>query len=195
MAVREGLLALLREGPRHGYQLKTEFEAATGGVWPLNVGQVYTTLDRLERDGMVQVQHTAASGTSDGGDGGPAAQKTYALTAAGEAEVRAWWDAVAADGPPPRDELMLKVLMAVGAGRDEALRVVTHQRTVLLTHLQRIRRERTAAGAEAAEASADADDRLAVRLVSEALIARAEADLRWLDTCETHLLAARRRSR
>ena len=55
MAVREGLLALLHEGPRYGYQLKTEFEAATGGVWPLNVGQVYTTLDRLERDGLVQV--------------------------------------------------------------------------------------------------------------------------------------------
>jgi DNA-binding PadR family transcriptional regulator len=50
MTVREGLLALLQEGPRHGYQLKTEFESATGGVWPLNVGQVYTTLDRLERE-------------------------------------------------------------------------------------------------------------------------------------------------
>ncbi len=55
MAVREGLLALLDDGRRHGYQLKTEFEQATGGVWPLNVGQVYTTLERLERDGLVAV--------------------------------------------------------------------------------------------------------------------------------------------
>ena len=47
MAVREGLLALLANGPRHGYQLKTGFESATGGMWPLNVGQVYTTLERL----------------------------------------------------------------------------------------------------------------------------------------------------
>jgi Transcriptional regulator PadR-like family len=53
MAVREGLLALLNEGPSHGYQLKTSFESATGGAWPLNVGQVYTTLDRLQRDGLV----------------------------------------------------------------------------------------------------------------------------------------------
>ena len=64
MAVREGLLALLTEGPSHGYQLKTAFEAATGGAWTLNVGQVYTTLDRLQRDGLV---------TSDEADG----QKRY----------------------------------------------------------------------------------------------------------------------
>ncbi len=186
MAVREGLLALLREGPRHGYQLKTAFEAATGGVWPLNVGQVYTTLDRLERDGLVQVQPAGPAGAPDGGDGGQAAQKTYALTPAGDVELRAWWDEVATDGPPPRDELMLKVLMALGTGRAEALRVGTHQRTVLLTQLQRVRRERTAA---------DGHPDLAARLVTEALIARAEADLRWLDTCETHLLAERRRTR
>jgi DNA-binding PadR family transcriptional regulator len=186
MAVREGLLALLREGPRHGYQLKTAFEAATGGVWPLNVGQVYTTLDRLERDGMVQTQPVGPAGAADSGDGGQAAQRTYSLTPAGEAELRAWWDAVAAEGPPPRDELMLKVLMAVDAGHDEALWVVTHQRTVLLTHLQRVRRERTAA---------DGRSDLAARLVTEALIARAEADLRWLDTCETHLLADRKARR
>ena len=53
MPVREGLLALLADGPRNGYQLKVDFEAATGGVWPLNFGQVYTTLDRLARDGLV----------------------------------------------------------------------------------------------------------------------------------------------
>ena len=70
MAVREGLLALLGDGPRHGYQLKTAFEAATGGAWPLNVGQVYTTLDRLARDGYVDVDET---------DG----QKRYTITAAG----------------------------------------------------------------------------------------------------------------
>ena len=107
MAVREGLLALLSEGPRHGYQLKTEFEAATGGVWPLNVGQVYTTLDRLERDGLVEVEADAA---------GTAGQKTYAITAAGTQALGEWWEAVPSDDPPPRDELMLKVMMAIEAG-------------------------------------------------------------------------------
>jgi DNA-binding PadR family transcriptional regulator len=110
MAIREGLLALLHDGPRHGYQLKTEFEAATGGVWPLNVGQVYTTLDRLERDGLVHMHTANGSGTA-GGDTGSAAQRTYALTPAGEAELKAWFTTTAPEGPPPRDELMLKVLM------------------------------------------------------------------------------------
>ena len=76
MAVREGLLALLDDGKRHGYQLKTEFEHATGGVWPLNVGQVYTTLERLNE---------MASSPSPGGNG----QKSYELTAAGREELGA----------------------------------------------------------------------------------------------------------
>jgi len=54
MSVRHALLALLSEGPKYGLQLREEFEARTGEVWPLNVGQVYTTLQRLERDGLVE---------------------------------------------------------------------------------------------------------------------------------------------
>lgn len=175
MAVREGLLALLSEGPRHGYQLKTEFETATGGVWPLNVGQVYTTLDRLERDGLV-----AANAAHIEGAGGAAGQRTYVITAAGAQALGEWWEAVPTDDPPPRDELMLKVMMAIEADPQHALRVITRQRTVLLTLLQVKRRERRAMSAQHGEA-------LAARLVTEALLARAEADLRWLDTCETEL--------
>lgn len=62
MSIRQGLLALLEPGPKYGYQLRTEFEARTGGTWPLNVGQVYTTLDRLERDGLVRSVATDAEG-------------------------------------------------------------------------------------------------------------------------------------
>ncbi|MFZ4720087.1 MAG: PadR family transcriptional regulator [Ilumatobacteraceae bacterium] len=171
MTVREGLLALLQDGPRYGYQLKTEFEAATGGVWPLNVGQVYTTLDRLERDGMVRIQEGASTN----------AQKIYEITDGGLAEVGAWWQAVPADEPPPRDELMLKVLMAIEHDAEHGLRVVTHQRTQLLALLAAKRRERAAQG----------DAGLAATLVTEALVARAEADLRWLDRCEAALVRRR----
>jgi DNA-binding PadR family transcriptional regulator len=175
MAVREGLLALLSDGPRHGYQLKTEFEAATGGVWPLNVGQVYTTLDRLERDGLVEV------GAEPPGSVG---QKSYTITHAGVQTLGEWWEAVPSDDPPPRDELMLKVMMAIEAGPDHALRVITRQRTVLLSLLQVKRRERRALSAQM---SGQGGEALAARLVTEALLARAEADLRWLDTCESEL--------
>ncbi|MFO7280381.1 MAG: helix-turn-helix transcriptional regulator [Thermoanaerobacterales bacterium] len=169
MAVREGLMALLVDEPRHGYQLKTAFEAATGGVWRLNVGQVYSTLDRLHRDGLVAVDDTGE-------------QKRYALTDSGRDALGAWWRATPADDPPPRDELQLKVLLAVEQGPEHALDVITRQRTALTRALQRHRRaQREAAG----------DASLSAQLVTDALVVRAEADLRWLDLCESRILRAR----
>ena len=170
MAVREGLLSLLQPGPRYGYQLKTEFEAVTGGVWKLNVGQVYTTLDRLERDGLVHVEVSADDG-----------QKSYSLTAAGREELGVWWEIIPAEDPPPRDELMLKVLMAIELDRDHALTVITRQRTALFGILQRHRRQQHPGLSDG--------DSLSARLVVDALIVRAEADLRWLDLCESRLVA------
>src|SRR5581483_7375787 len=80
VSVRHALLALLSEGPKYGLQLREEFEAGTGEVWPLNVGQVYTTLQRLERDELVE---------SDG-DGQEGPQKRFRITAAGNAELASW---------------------------------------------------------------------------------------------------------
>lgn len=96
MGVREGLLALLDAEPSHGYGLKAQFEQITGGVWPLNVGQVYSTLDRLERDGLV-----AATVDAD-------EQRSWRLTDEGRDALGAWWWAVPGDEPPPRDELVLR---------------------------------------------------------------------------------------
>ena len=178
MAVREGLLALLQDEPRYGYQLKTEFEVATGGVWPLNVGQVYTTLDRLERDGFVSMEF------------GDDEQKLYTITVKGLGELGAWWEAVPADEPPPRDELMLKVLMAIEHGPDHALAVLTRQRSALTSLLQLRRRERAPAE-PTPDGSPPTDEALATQLVTDALIVRAEADLRWLDVCEARIAKVR----
>ena len=168
MAVREGLLSLLQPGSRYGYQLKTEFETVTGGVWKLNVGQVYTTLDRLERDGLVHVEVSADDG-----------QKLYTLTPAGQHELGTWWEAIPAEDPPPRDELMLKVLMSIEHGRDHAIGVITRQRTALFAMLQLHRRRPIADDTD--------PESIAAHLVVDALIVRAEADLRWLDLCESRL--------
>ncbi len=182
MAVREGLLALLREGPRYGYQLKTEFEAATGGVWTINVGQVYTTLERLGRDGLV---------TLDERDD----QKLYSITLAGVDELGAWWEAVPTEDPPPRDELMLKMLMAIELGADHGLAVITRHRTALTTLLQQRRRASLRAAATNGDVAGNGTpggEGLAAALVADALIVRAEADLRWLDLCEARLLSDQR---
>ncbi len=102
MSVRHALLALLSEGPKYGLQLRHEFEERTGEVWPLNVGQVYTTLQRLERDGLIE---------SDGEEeAGP--QKSFRLTTAGGAELDTWLRTPPDLSSPPRDELVIKVLVA-----------------------------------------------------------------------------------
>lgn len=167
MAVRESLLALLRQGPNGGYQLKIGFEAATGGIWRLNVGQVYTTLDRLARDGAVE---------ADEQDG----NRSYRITDDGMAELGAWWETTPADEPPQRDELMLKVLLASLQGKEHAQEVIDVQRAAVTSLLQDHTRRMRAA--------AKRSPSLQQRLVADALIMRAEADLRWLDRCEQRLL-------
>src|SRR5215510_4576410 len=100
MPVPHALLALLTEGPKYGMRLQNEFEARTGEVWPLNIGQVYTTLQRLERDGLVEAD-------------GERSQKRYRITAAGIDELGDWLRRPPDLVPPPRDELVIKVLVAL----------------------------------------------------------------------------------
>ena len=91
MTIRHALLALLSDGAKYGLQLRQEFEARTGEVWPLNVGQVYTTLQRLERDGLVE---------SDDAEDGP--QKRYQITDAGGHELHEWLRHAVRRRPAPR---------------------------------------------------------------------------------------------
>lgn len=163
------MLAVLSRGPRHGYQIKTDFESMTGGVWPLNVGQVYTTLDRLERDGMVAVDTSHDS-------------KIYSLTNEGQSELSRWWEPNFADEAPPRDELMLKIIAAIESGRDHSLAVIAAHRTALTKLLQQ-RRARMRRRPGATE--------IAAQLVDDAVLMRAESDLRWLDLCETRIVSLR----
>ncbi|MEY3656314.1 MAG: hypothetical protein RL114_672 [Actinomycetota bacterium] len=167
MAIREGLLAALSHGARNGYQIKSDFETITGGVWKLNVGQVYTTLERLERDGLVEVDSEVEG-------------KTYVMTSDGHAELARWWEATDIDSPPPRDELMLKILTALDGGNEFALKVVEKHRSVLTTLLQERRQHM--------RSNSETSDWLAMQLVNDALMFRAEADLRWLDQCESRIL-------
>ena len=159
------LLGLLAEEPRHGYDLRREFEARTGGVWPLNVGQVYTTLDRLERDGLA---------APVGGANGSRNQRAFAITDAGRSTLAAWL-ATTSPGEVPRDELLVKVLVVVAGDPAAALGVIDAQRVALFGRLQASRR------------AASRDGGLAAELVNDALAVRAEADLRWLDRCEARI--------
>ncbi|MDQ6696197.1 MAG: PadR family transcriptional regulator [Actinomycetota bacterium] len=173
MAIREGLLALLSEQPKYGYQLKAEFEARTGAVWPLNVGQVYTTLDRLERDGFVVGAQEA--------DPEPQRRRRYQLTASGRHAQESWFAASTASEVPPRDGLVMKVLLAVHITGIDAMAVIRVQRTARVERLQVQRRRQR-------DAAAAGSDGLGERLVADALAIHLESEVRWLDLCEERLV-------
>ena len=172
MSIRHGLLALLERGPSHGYQLRAEFDAATGATRPLNVGQVYTTLDRLERDGFV-----VQDGPAD--DDGRIA---YRITDDGRAEVRAWFTSPVSAKAAPRDELAIKLALAVTTPGVDVVSVVQTQRSSTMTSLQELTRLKIRAAAD--------DGELAWSLVLDSLVFRAEAEIRWLDHCEARVARA-----
>ena len=167
MSIRYGLLALLEEGPMYGYHLPSRFEARTGSTWPLNIGQVYTTLERLERDGLVSRTGTGAEG-----------RVTYAVTEVGRSELRRWFDTPVDRSGPHRDELAIKLAMAVVVPGVDVRAVVQAQRTESMRVLQdytRLKRQTT-----------EGDD-LSWRLVLDHLIFVAEAEVHWLDHVEATL--------
>lgn len=178
MSVRMGLLALLEAGPSHGYQLKADFEARTGGVWAVNVGQVYTTLDRLHADGLVE---PGAAEAADGRD-----RRPWRITTEGKAALDEWFDRAEVATAPPRDELLVKVLLALGRSSADALAVVDRHRSEVYRLLQAERR-----GRSALRTTSDPAADLAAELMAEAVAARREADLAWLDRCEAALLDVR----
>ena len=170
MSVRYALLALLSEGPKYGLRLREEFEARTGEVWPLNVGQVYTTLQRLERDGLV---------ASDGADeDGP--QKRFRITADGERELAGWLRTPPDLSSPPRDELVIKVLVALRVPGVDVHGVIQVHRRYLVELMQQWTRLK--------EDEAQFD--LGLALVVDAELFRLDAIIRWLDAADGRLKRA-----
>jgi DNA-binding PadR family transcriptional regulator len=174
MSVKHALLALLEDGPRYGYELKSGFEARTGTTWPLNVGQVYTTLSRLERDGLVERDGDNANGNA-----------LYRRTASGSREVQDWWGVPVEREAPARDELAIKIALAVGTPGVDARDVLQRQRTATVRALQAHTRKKR---------SLSTDD-TAVSLLLDALIFAAEAEVAWLNHCEARLTPARNGAR
>jgi len=170
MSVRHALLALLSEGPKYGLQLREEFEERTGEVWPLNVGQVYTTLQRLERDGLVESDGSA--------DEGP--QKGFRITSGGAEELAAWLRTPPDLSSPPRDELVMKVLVALRIPGVDVHDVIQVHRRYLVELMQQWTRLK----------DDEADFDLGLALVVDAELFRLDSVIRWLDAADGRLKRA-----
>lgn len=170
MSVKHALLALLSDGPKYGLQLRQEFESRTGEVWPLNIGQVYTTLQRLERDGLVE---------SDG-ESGEGAQKGFQITQRGTEELGDWLRTPPDLSAPPRDELVIKVLIAMEVpGVDIREVIQVHRRYVIevMQEWTRLKQD-------------EKDFDLNFALVVDAELFRLDAVVRWLDAADGRIKRA-----
>ena len=170
VSVRHAILALLSEGPKYGLQLRQEFESSTGEVWPLNIGQVYTTLQRLERDGLVESDEPENEGP----------QKGFRITEAGSTELSRWLNTPPDMTSPPRDELVIKVLSALrvpGVSVHDVIQI--HRRYVveLMQQWTRLKED-------------EADFDLTFALVVDAELFRLDSVVRWLDTADGRLKRA-----
>lgn len=168
MSVRHGLLAILDQGSCYGYQLRAEFERRTGAVWTLNVGQIYNTLDRLERDGLVSREDVDAHG-----------HVYYAITDAGRAEARAWLDEPLGSDTA-RDEMSARIALAATLPGVDLADVLARQRRAVDERVTRLRDEPVSLAGLSPEQAARA-------IVAGAALARAEAEASWLDRLAAEL--------
>lgn len=163
------LLALLAAGPAHGYELKQSFEARFGAVWPpVNIGQIYTTLQRLERDGLVHGNEVEQSGRP--------AKNVYEITEAGYVVLHEWL-VEASPGPRLRDEFFMKLVLARLAGLADPMALLDRQRQVYFEELRDLN----------AVAMNEGATNNVTRLLIEGATLHLKADLAWLDLCETHI--------
>ncbi|MFI5492382.1 PadR family transcriptional regulator [Actinoplanes sp. NPDC051859] len=174
-AVRWGLLALFSDGPKYGYQLRTEFDVRTGGTWALNVGQIYATLDRLHRDGLVEAVGENSSGRT-----------VYAITAQGKAELAQWFEAPVPPAERQRSELAIKLIIAVSTPQVDVAAIIQRQRAAsmeLIRDYTRLRR------------NADKTTDMAWLLMLDHMVFSVESDMRWLDHVEASVLRDGRKQR
>jgi DNA-binding PadR family transcriptional regulator len=165
--LRHALLGLLARDVRHGYELKNALEQALGGSWDINFGQIYATLQRLERDGLV-------SAVVDQDD--RRGKKTYELTEQGRKELENWFDHPVEKTRRLRDEFFIKLVVRHLAGYGDALEMIARQRKA---YLQRVR--------DLTRLAAETPEDPFVSLLIEGAILHLQADLRWLDLCDERL--------
>jgi DNA-binding PadR family transcriptional regulator len=169
-SVQNALVALLFERPRHGYELRDLFEAAIGGHWALNSGQIYSSLERLARDGLVVEEGVEKGGGPD--------KRLWALTDAGQTELANWFDSPVPREYRLRDEFYLKLMLALVTQPASARRILMVQRRELFRELHDLTERRNLL---------DPKQHLARILLLDSAIMHTEAELRWLDMVEARL--------
>jgi len=160
------LLGLLAHDPKHGYDLKNELEQALGGHWEINFGQIYTTLARMERDGLLRMVEEDRDGRG---------KKTYQITEEGRKELSAWLAEPVEKPRQLRDEFYIKMIIGRLAGESDPAGMIDRQRQAYLKQIREF--------AALARRTEDPN----IELMVEGAILHLQADLRWLDLCDERM--------
>jgi DNA-binding PadR family transcriptional regulator len=164
MSLKYGILGLLAEQPLHGYEVKSRFEELLGGTWEVNIGQVYATFQRLERDDLIEAV----------GERGDRGKLAYRLTDAGRQNLEEWLETPEAEPQPMREEVYVKLLLGNRLGNGSLERLLSRQRSV---HVQRLK------DLAELEDQARQENQRGVVLMLKGAILHTEADLKWFEAC------------
>jgi DNA-binding PadR family transcriptional regulator len=190
MAVKYALLGLLAETPMHGYDLKRAFDDKLGDIWSLNVGQIYTTLERLKTEGFVEYDEVAQADKPD--------KKVYRITSAGRDEFHDWrLRPIKAEPRTLRDELFVKIIFMDMREVDAVLALIQTQQSVYMTQMMQLTDRKYQIEQKARRAlqkTATPDERQSIErervinsLLLDVALLHAEADIRWLRQCEAKI--------
>ncbi len=164
MSLKFGILGLMAEEPLHGYEIKSRFESLMGGAWEVNIGQIYATLQRLERDGLI----------ATAGERGDRGKLAYQLTEQGAREFTAWLSQPEAGQSLLHEDFSVKLLLLRRLAHADLAALLHRQRRMQLQHL----RDLAAMDRQARDAG-----RADLALIIKGAILHTEADIKWLDLC------------
>ncbi|MHB1652962.1 MAG: PadR family transcriptional regulator [Desulfitobacteriaceae bacterium] len=176
MPVKHAILGILKDAPRHGYEMKNIFDEQVGNFWNLNFGQIYTTLDRLEKEGFVSCTEEEQESRPD--------KKVYFISPTGVQELARWLQEPITKPRPLRDELFIKLLFMSRENPEPVFRLIEQQTSIYMEQM----RELTNAKYRLTKDGIKRENMMTDLLMDAALF-HAEADVRWLRHVEAKILA------
>ena len=177
MSIKYALLGILAEKDRHGYELKSRFDEMVGEFWSLNFGQIYSTLDRLEKDGLVGHDREIQDRRPD--------RKIFTITPTGREDLATWLATPVSKVRALRDEFFIKLVFQDKSDPAAILALIERQKVLYLKQMNQHTRRKLALK----KAGGDLED-LTAELLLDAGLFHAEADIKWLSLCEAKIRLA-----
>lgn len=177
MSIKYALLAILAEQDLHGYELKSSFDDKIGEFWSLNFGQIYSTLDRLEKDELVTHDREQQERRPD--------RKIFRITPLGRTSLAEWLATPVGKVRALRDEFFIKLVFMDKGDPAPLLQLIEQQKSLYMKRLSRLTKRKLSLKKGEPDMNT-----LTTELLMDAGIFHAEADIRWLDLCAAKIKTA-----